>query len=308
MLKRPTWKGRCALTTTNMSVNILSLTRLMSRAATITGFALFLITTSPAATTTNVSVQDNSFSPATVQINTGDTVKWNWTGFNPHSSTSTSSPGLWESAVHGNGFTFSHTFPSGGTFPYECTVHAFLGMLGTVKVQAPVNVPPTVVITGPTNGANFSAPWGGLIKGTASDPDDTVSKVTFFAGTNQLGSITNPPGSFSFTVPNLAAGSYLLKAVGTDSRGATNTSAAVTINVINAAPIELSSALRQSSTSFQFTYSANPGLSYIVRRAGVLPNWANIATNAATGNAITFVDANATDPVNFYSIQLAPNP
>jgi hypothetical protein len=165
-----------------------------------------------------------------------------------------------------------------------------------------------VAVTSPTNGATFAAPWAGAIRGTDSDPDDTVSTVAFFAGQTLLGTITNPPASFSFSVPNLAAGSYSLKAVATDSRGATNTSAAVTVNVISAASISLTSPQRQSSTTFKFTHSANSGLSYIVRRAEVLPNWTNIATNTATSNSITFVDSNATTPVNFYSIQLMPNP
>ena len=100
----------------------------------------------------------------------------------------------------------------------------------------------------------------------------------------------------------------MLRAVATDSRGATNTSAAVTVNVIASGPIELTSPRLLSATSFQFTYSANPGLSYIIRRAGALPNWVNIATNTATTSSITFVDSNAKNPINFYSIQLMPNP
>lgn len=260
------------------------------------------------AATTSVSVGDDFFSPATVTINAGDTVKWSWTGNNQHSSTSTSSPSLWDSGVHGNGFSFSHAFASAGTFPYECTIHVSFGQVGSVKVQAPVNVPPTVALTGPANGATFAAPWAGPIQATDSDPDDTVSKIAFFAGSTLLGTITNPAASVSFPVPNLTAGSYVLKAVATDSRGATNTSAAVTVNVIQAAAISLSSPQRQSPTSFKFTYSANPGLRYIIRRAGALPAWTDIATNTASTSSITFVDSNALNSVNFYSIQLMPNP
>jgi plastocyanin len=270
--------------------------------------ALLASTLSVPAATTGVNVGNDFFSPATVQINAGDTVKWTWIGSISHSSTSTSAPVLWDSGIQGNGFTFSHTFPSAGSFPYECVIHVSLGQVGTVNVQAPVNVPPTVALTSPTNGATFAAPWAGTIRATASDTDDTVSTVAFFAGSTLLGTVTNPPASVSFPVPNLAAGSYVLKAVATDSRGATNTSAAVTVNVIAVAPIELTSPKLLSATSFQFTYSASPGLSYIIRRAAGLPNWVNLATNTASTSSVTFVDSNAKNPINFYSIQLMPNP
>jgi len=259
-----------------------------------------------AATTTNVNVGTIFFMPSTVQINTGDTVQWTWVG-SPHSTTSTSSPQLWDSGVQNAGFTFSHTFPSAGSFPYWCTVHTTL-QTGTVNVQMAVNAPPTVALTSPTNGATLAAPWAGAIKATASDTDDAVSTVAFFAGSTLLGTVTNPAANVSFTVPNLAAGSYVLKAVATDSRGAMTTSATVTVNVIAPSPITITSPQRPSATSFKFSYSANPGLSYSVWRARVFPNWVPIATNTATSSSVTFTDPNAIGPVNFYSVQRQPNP
>ncbi len=80
-----------------------------------------------------------SFSPASVSIQAGDTVQWIWKA-NGHSTTSGTpgSPnGLWDSGVHSAGFTFSHTFPTAGSFPYFCTPHgACCNMVGTVNVGA----------------------------------------------------------------------------------------------------------------------------------------------------------------------------
>jgi plastocyanin len=83
---------------------------------------------------------DFSFSPFSVSINAGDTVQWVWKSkAMPHSVTSGSggvSNGLFDSGIHqSNTFTFSHTFPTAGTFPYFCSVH-FTAMKGTVTVAA----------------------------------------------------------------------------------------------------------------------------------------------------------------------------
>jgi plastocyanin len=263
-------------------------------------------TPATAVTTTNVTIGDDFFSPSTVKINPGDSVKWNWNGAQFHSSSSSGTPALWDSGTHTTGFTFTHTFANAGSFPYHCNVHSF--QLGTVTVQAQTNVPPSIAVTGPTNGATFAAPWSGPILATVSDTDDTISTVAFLAGATVLGTMTNPPASISFNVPNLGAGTYVIKAVATDSRGATNTSATLTVQIVAPAAIVLGQPQRLSPTSFQFTYSADPGLSYIVRRAGNLPDWVPIATNTATTSSVSFVDDKATNSVNSYSIQLVPNP
>jgi plastocyanin len=257
----------------------------------------------------NVGVSNASnalaFFPGAVTINVGDQVTWTWAGTVAHSTTDT---GVWDSGLKtGSPNTFSHTFSAAGTYPYFCSLHAGLGMTGSVTVQGG-NVPPSVTITSPTNGATFAAPWTGIIQATASDTDGTVAKVDFFAGATLLGTVNNPPANPSLTVTNLAAGSYTLTAVATDNGGATNTSARVGIAVVTPVPIVLSSPQRLSASAVQFTYSANPGLSYVVLRSEALPTFAPITTNTAAGSTVTYVDNSAAGPVNFYRVLLAPNP
>ena len=258
------------------------------------------------AATTTVNVENFDFSPAAVTINVNDSVHWVWvSGFH----NSISDPGdttMWDSGnltAPTGSFTFS--FPAAGTFPYSCTIHGFTG---TVTVQGG-NVPPSVAITSPVNGATFAAPWTGTIQATASDTDGTVTKVDFFAGTTLLGTVNNPMANPSFTVTNLAAGSYMLTAVATDNAGATTTSAGVGINVVTPVAIALSAPQRLSPSTFQFTYSADPGLTYVVQRgtslAAELPA---ISTNTAASSTVTFTDTNATGPMNFYGVHLVPNP
>ena len=92
------------------------------------------------------------------------------------------------------------------------------------------NSPPTVSMTSPTNGANFTAPASVTLTATASDSDGTIQKVEFFHGaTNLITTITTPPYTFNWT--NVPQGSYALTAVATDNLNASTTSAPVNITV-----------------------------------------------------------------------------
>jgi len=91
------------------------------------------------------------------------------------------------------------------------------------------NQPPTVSITRPVNRATFPANEAILIEAVATDPDGFVSQVEFYVGTTLLGADTTSPFSFEWAdVPN---GTYVLTANATDNRGATSTSAPVSIVV-----------------------------------------------------------------------------
>jgi plastocyanin len=257
------------------------------------------------AATTMVTVEDFNFNPPAVTINVNDSVQWNWTGIFSHNSKSDpTDTTLWDSGFHTGSGTFTFHFPAAGTFPYSCTLHLFTG---TVTVQGSNN-PPSVGITSPTNGATFIAPWAGTIQATVSDLGSTVSKMDFFANGTLLGTVTSPSGTPSFTVTNLAADNYTLTAVATDSNGLTNTPVGVDITVVTPGLIILSSPQRLSATSFQFNYTANPGLSYIVLRSAALSGLLPISTNTAPSGTVTFLDSNATGDANFYGVHLAPNP
>jgi glucose/arabinose dehydrogenase/plastocyanin len=104
------------------------------------GFVLFVFSTVLRAATVQVQVAPNgsfTFSPSSVSIQAGDTMQWIWKA-GSHSTTS-GTPGapngLWDSGVHGTGFTFSRTFPTAGSFSYFCTPHGLCcNMVGTVNV------------------------------------------------------------------------------------------------------------------------------------------------------------------------------
>lgn len=84
-----------------------------------------------APTSANVSVGDNFFDPTATTIAAGGQVTWTWAGSASHNVTfSTGS----NSATQTSG-TFNRTFPTAGTFNYQCTVHG-ASMSGTVTVQS----------------------------------------------------------------------------------------------------------------------------------------------------------------------------
>src|SRR6266511_1901835 len=103
--------------------------------ATVAGLpsVTFSPTASAPPTSADVSINDNSFSPANAAIQTGGTVGWTWAGANMHNLTFTSGP-MPRPADQGNRVTgtVSRTITTVGTYGYTCTNHA--GMNGTVTV------------------------------------------------------------------------------------------------------------------------------------------------------------------------------
>ncbi|HUL04381.1 MAG TPA: plastocyanin/azurin family copper-binding protein [Gemmatimonadales bacterium] len=71
------------------------------------------------------------FSPTSATITHGQSVCWQNSGSVAH--TVTSNDGTSFSSSLAAGQTFLHAFPTAGSFPYRCTIHA--GMTGTITVN-----------------------------------------------------------------------------------------------------------------------------------------------------------------------------
>jgi hypothetical protein len=116
---------------------------------------------------------------------------------------------------------------------------AFVPMAGpvwsfTTAGTAPNNVPPSVGLTSPANGATFTAPALITVSASAADSDGTIAKVEFYSGNTLIGTDTTSP--YSITWSNVPGGTYSLTAVATDSGNATTTSTAVSITVNTGPP------------------------------------------------------------------------
>jgi plastocyanin len=252
------------------------------------------------------------FMPATNNINLNDQVVWVWEG-SFHSSTSGAATtnsimpnGLWDSGINNPPHSFTNKFTAAGSFPYFCVNHFNKGMIGLINVAA-ADVPPTISITNPPDGATLSAPAAFTLAAPASDADGTVTNVQFFQGATSLGNMATSP--YSVPVNDLAAADYTFSAVATDNAGLTATNA-ITIHVVTVVPIVLSAPQLLSPTDFRFDYTANPGLSYIIQRAVDLGsgNWTALSTNVATGSPMLFDDTAVSGSRAFYRVVLLPNP
>lgn len=111
-----------------------------------------------------------------------------------------------------------------------------------------VNLPPTVSLTSPASGSSYGSPATVALAATAADADGTIAKVEFYSGTTLLSADTTSPYKFSWTVA--AAGSYGLKAIATDNKGASTTSATAIITVGTDSPPVVSMASPAQSASF----------------------------------------------------------
>ena len=105
--------------------------------------------TSPNCSGACVTIQDFSFSPATLSVKAGTTVQWINNG--PSGHTTTSDGSVWTSGTlappsGGGGYgggtaggTYQFTFNTPGSYPYHCMLHppsnpAYSGFTGTITV------------------------------------------------------------------------------------------------------------------------------------------------------------------------------
>ena len=78
-----------------------------------------------------VSIQNYTFSPVTITVPINTSVIWtNKDGF---AHTVTSNTNIFSSGNINGGDTFSYRFTTAGSYPYKCTIHAF--MTGRVIVK-----------------------------------------------------------------------------------------------------------------------------------------------------------------------------
>jgi plastocyanin len=291
----------------------------LTYAAFFAAISLWISSQPVSGATTNVTVGFNGalrFSPTNVLISVNDSVIWQWISASPnHSTTSGTNDnhgddngvpcGLWDSGLTaGVGHLFTNTFTSAGVFSYYCSAHWNFGMTGQVFV-ASAAAPPTISITSPSPGTILAAPANVTIQAGVTNGSSAVTNVQFLAGTAVITNETSGP--FSATTNNVEAGSYTLTVIAKDDNGLSATNA-IPISVVTPVTVSLANLMKFSGTNFQFTYSVNTGLDYVVQRSTNLMVWVPLVTNTAASNPAVFVDTRATNSLNFYRVGRLPNP
>ena len=241
---------------------------------------------------------DNGFSPRTVVIGPGDTVTW-W-NYDPY--------GFEMTVTFDNSFTF-HLLDYHGVqvmFPSQTGIYSYHSNWGDNGAVI-VNLPPAVAITNLMNNAVFPAPATFTIQATASDTaDDYVADVQFFLGTgdttNSIADVYTAP--FTASVTDLAAGTYVLLAVATDSRGAQATNA-IAITVGGSTEINLA-APRIFAGQFLFDVTGlTAGKTNVLQTSTNLLSWQPAKTNIAASTAMTITNTPSAG-AHFYRILQQP--
>ena len=106
------------------------------------------------AATRGVDIRDFAFSPRTVEIRVGDTVRW--TNRDSVAHTATARNGSFDTGLLADGESGSVRFTAAGTYRYVCTPHP--DMTGTVVVRAAGTVvPPNTTTSTVTDAADATA-------------------------------------------------------------------------------------------------------------------------------------------------------
>jgi regulation of enolase protein 1 (concanavalin A-like superfamily) len=106
--------------------------------------------------------------------------------------------------------------------------------LRVVNAGAPPNQPPAVILNAPAPGRVFTAPATLTLAASAADQDGSIEAVEFYANATLIGRDLSAP--YEAIAPALPKGSYTLKAVAIDDRGASSISENVSITVEEADP------------------------------------------------------------------------
>lgn len=253
-----------------------------------TAFALGVILSAaaPAWADATVYVRMNGFSPSSVTIGVGETVYFivadDWGPYCIQSEAGAWTPWyLWD---YGDGFGI--TINERGDYWYRDT---FTYNRGVIHVGTP-NVPPSVSITSPGEGAVLSGPASFTFEANASDPDDGVMRVDFYVGSNLVAQVTSAP--FSTLVSGLVAGDYTLTAVAYDTALATATDSVHIIVQSGTPPTIRLGPPRIVGAQFQFEASDLVVGKQVILEASATPQnsgtWTPLQTNTVTSANFLF--------------------
>lgn len=238
-----------------------------------------------------VSVSGFTFSPSVSTITVGDTVTFTGLGsLHTVTGSGTNEPFCGDASAP---VSCSVTFDRVGSFPFHCIPHRFLNMTGLVQVVGP-NLRPTVSLTAPANGGVYAAPATIQFAADARDRFGFVQNVRFVRSPGSL-LATDTSSPYVHSISNIAAGTYTYFAIVNDTTFVAGTSAPVTVTVVAPVDIQLLSPTSVAN-GFQFEYTANPGLTYVIEGSvadGSPTPFVPLATNVATSAQMQFLDTSS---------------
>ncbi len=155
--------------------------------------------TSAAAPLANQTINqvDTSYNPTSVTLNVGESVTWN-AAFGAHplrqvTGPTSDTPVSGGFSYNGSDPSFTHMFPTAGTFYFQCTVHGTSGnsMRGEVRVIDPNATPNTPTATATSTSVSTST------------PTSTRTPIPTVAPTVPVGTVTPTSSQKSIFLPNI---------------------------------------------------------------------------------------------------------
>lgn len=161
------------------------------------------------AATIDVDIVSFTFSPAEVNIQVGDTVRWTNRDSVAHTTTSGESgepDGVWNSGNLGLNESFSFVFDTAGSFPYFCIPHIFMtGIVNVAEVPVATISPPSGDYVSSQNfDVSLIVTSSSAVVVGATVIFDGVDRTALFQGCS-IGGILNGGGQ-SFRCPNIITG------------------------------------------------------------------------------------------------------
>jgi hypothetical protein len=149
------------------------------------------------------------------------------------------------------------------------TANSGMGILGDGSIRIPgTNLPPTVVVTAPTNGVAFRDDEIVRFRVQPADVDGFIERVDFYLDGMNVRVRTNAPFSASFT--NVGVGTHLLEAVAFDDDGGSVVSSPVIFHVRTRLTMSPNGAVLEFPAAAQTPYTLQ------VTRGFSPPAWSNV--------------------------------
>jgi plastocyanin len=187
----------------------------MRRFIPIAVAVMALVLATPASTaTTTVQIKSTGFVPASVTINQGDSVTWTNADTKDHQVVSNG--GVFASAILKPGKSYTHAFPSGGTYRYHDGLHPTLRGAVTVR-GAPPQV--TLAVSAPVVKFGTQVTLTGTVNSKRASETVTLVALPFGQTTKQVVATlqTTSGGAFSFSVTPQLNSTYQAQWKGAES-------------------------------------------------------------------------------------------
>ena len=229
-------------------------------------------------TTVNAGQTLNMFTPSSVTINPGDSIKWQWIA-GIHTTTSgtvAEGPnGLWDAPLDAANTSFTRVFSISGIYPYYCSFHGVTGMTGTITVgTTSCSIAGATPVCPNTAGLSYTAtiaPAGGT--------------NTFSWTISGNGSIVGSSTSSTVSVTSLGAGSFTLTMTGARTGVAMMCTKVVTVSAATTCTISGNASVITGSTGNSYSSTVSPAGGTVTRSWTISGN--GTITSGTTGTSVT---------------------